>query len=176
MAGKNPVVDDDMPAGAVSPDDETVNFGAGVDDNESLDLSGVNENQPMKLIPNGPYPATVVHAEWKKSNSGNKMYEVRFRMQDPDDGKNRTLFFHATATPDTMSRLKKFLKTVAPDIDWDQPFNPAERAAVLVMDDEGNPRRARITVGTETYNNNLRNRITKVEPAGDADFFTTTED
>jgi hypothetical protein len=107
MAGKNPVVDDDMPAGAVSPDDETVNFGAGVDDNESLDLSGVNENQPMKLIPNGPYPATVVHAEWKKSNSGNKMYEVRFRMQDPDDGKNRTLFFHATATPDTMSRSRR---------------------------------------------------------------------
>jgi hypothetical protein len=149
--------------------------GIDTDDGDVLDLSGINENQPFPVIAPGRYPASVVNLEYTTSGAGNKMYVFRFGMTDPETGKRRQLFFHATMTEDTMPRLKKTLMTLAPDIDWNRPFKPREAIADLMG------REAIIQVETEAYNNpnsgqvEARNRIRNVFPATESmaggDFF-----
>ena len=136
-------------------------------ENLVLNLNDYDEDPGFEAIPPGTYDAVVALTEFKYSqSSGNPMIEWRFKITHPDY-QNRMVFDHTVLNNEIgIGRLKKYLKRICPDIDMDN-FNPktfAEEGHAI-----GLPCKVKLKI--EKYQGRDQNKVTDVQPAGDAGGF-----
>jgi hypothetical protein len=138
--------------------------GAGVPEEDiTLNLTGVNENQTYKPIPPGTYDAIVFDSQFGRSNrSNNPMITWQFAVVGGEH-ENRKLYQHTVITEQGLPRLKKLLLRLAPEMDLSQ-FNPRTDPQKLV----GRP--CRIVVGVRPYQGEIRNEVKDVQPAPQGSF------
>lgn len=160
-------------AGAAAGEEAALFEGDGSDGFE-LDLNDVDENAGgFTAIPRGNYQAIVDDVIYGNSQrSGNPMWTWTFEVCE-GEYTGRKLFFHSPFTPNMISRVKRVLTRVAPEL-ANTKFNPkevAESGALL-------GKRATLRVDVRKYEGENRNNVKDVLPPQDGnaggDFLSST--
>ena len=148
--------------------DEINEAGQGAGDVEGMvmDLTDTPEEFTYEPIPAGVYDCIIEQTNYKKSKSGNRMIEWRFKVIDPEY-EDRLLFNYTVLNnPRGKSELKKTLIRAVPDVDLGS-FDPktfCEEGQAL-----GLPCKIKVGVGTD-QNGEPSNEVKDVLPAGEEDF------
>lgn len=145
---------------------------AGVDfsDGEKSESLVINLNEvgdsTFEAIPRGMYNCVVDELSFEHSQrSGNPMWSWRLEVEDGDYA-GRKLFFHTVFAGDGLSRTKKTISRVAPEL-LEGPFNPQEVA------DNGTlvGRRVKARVDIRPYEGEQRNNVKDLFPPEDGGSF-----
>jgi hypothetical protein len=129
------------------------------DDALVFNLEDVDENAGTRPLPPGIYDAVVDGIEFSRSQrSNNPMWTWTFRVQDSENERERTVFFHTTFTEDGIGRVKKTLRTIAPDVDLSsiRPTQPPMELLELPL---------RVRIRNRMYEGSMRNNVAAVLPA-----------
>lgn len=151
--------------------DEALDMQGDSDGGEVLDLSEVPDNIAFEVWPSGTYDGVIDDVEYGRSQkSNNPMLTWKIKVTRPSDGKERTMFHHTVLTGDGLSRTKRTLVRVAPDIDL-KNFVPARASELLAG------KLCQVKVKIQTYEGSRRNGISDVLPAreGQTDSFLDSE-
>lgn len=136
------------------------------DDGENFNVNFDNvEDQKWELIPRGRLPGVVESLEFLYSESkGNPMWKWELVIEGGDfDG--RKLFFHTVFAGAGLSRTKKTLQRVCPDLVTGD-FNPEKIADEEVLVGK----KVMIDIGFQRYNKEKRNTVKDIYPGEDSDF------
>lgn len=153
-----PTVDDDV---ATFDPDAEMDLSGGSENNDDgmvFNLDDVDENAGIRPLPPGVYDAVVDGIEYSRSQrSNNPMWTWTFRVEDPETNRERTLFFHTTFTEDGIGRVKKTLKTIAPDLSLSaiRPTEPPLELLEMPL---------RVRVRNRMYEGSMRNNVAAVMP------------
>jgi len=129
-------------------------------ENLVLNLTDVSEEKPrFEAMPAGVYNCIIDNVEYSISQADNPMLTFTFRVVDEEyDG--RLLFYHTVLNKESgLSRLKRLLVRVCPDIDLSH-FDPA--AFADTGDALGLPLKVKVRV--RSYKGERRNEVTDVLP------------
>lgn len=121
---------------------------------ETVDLSGVDENEGFEVLPKGVYSVIVESAEYKKSQAGNQMISLMLGVEDGEYA-NRKLFTNIVFSPKSNAMAKGMIKALGLQRLIESPFNPADPEFVA----EFNGARARAQVTIEKYEDRDQNRV-----------------
>lgn len=92
---------------------------------EIFDLSAVPDEPEYELMPAGMYPGTIDEVRYELSQaSNNPMLTWVCKVERPEGG-TATLFFHTTLAGKGMSRAKRTLQRLDPELDLSE-FRPDE--------------------------------------------------
>lgn len=131
-----------------------------------LDLSDVPDNIEFEVWPSGLYDAVVDDVEYGRSQRSNSPMLTWKLQVNRGDGKTRILYYYTTLSGDGLSRTKRSLVRVAPDIDL-RNFVPQDAGLLL----SGKYCQAKVKVST--YEGSRRNQVSDILPAreGQTDSF-----
>lgn len=115
----------------------------------------------VAVVPDGDYDMSIIKAEHVTSSTGKPMYKVSLRV-DSGPHQGRTLINNFVVSPDSPNALRMFFKQMAA-FGLDSTFFAQNPAPDIVAQSLVN-RRARVTIGHKTWNNELRNEINGVNP------------
>jgi len=140
--------------------------GEGVEEQDwNFDFSGVNENQMGEVWSNGIYPAIIEDAVFSLAKaSGNPMITCTWQISDPETGKTKKGWDRLVLGETTMSRVKRTLLRIAPELIEDgRTFNPRRDAGELIG------RAGQVKLGTSNYEGQVRNEIKEVLAPAETD-------
>lgn len=158
---KKPAAQEEQQQQPVAAEDAAQSEGGGA---LLIDLSGVEDEKELPVIPRGIYDAQVDDLTFGHSQaSGNPMWTFKLELlESAGEYANRKLFFHLPFVDTMMPRVKKTMSRIAPEL-LSQAFSPEKIAAEGVLIGK----QCKVRVDVKPYEGKPRNNVRELLPPGE---------